>query len=41
MNDFPDTDIFHKRIIRINQQLDAIPRPRGFLEETAYALGGL
>jgi len=41
MNDFPDSDIPYKKIIEINQQLDAIPKPRGFLEETAYALGGL
>jgi len=42
MEEFPsDTDIFYNRIEGILQKLDAIPKPKGFLEELAYTFGGI
>ncbi|MDP3992104.1 MAG: hypothetical protein Q8P79_01180 [Nanoarchaeota archaeon] len=36
-----NADIFIDKKVRTYQKLDAIPKPRGFLEEIAYTLGGL
>lgn len=36
-----DSETFYDRIAGIYQKLNAIPKPRGLLEEIVYTLGGI
>lgn len=34
-------DMFYEGVIKVNQKLREIPKPRGFLEKLVYSIGGI